>query len=106
MTNDAFHNREQGFEAKFSLDQETDFKVNIRRDRLLGQWAAGQMNLGPAESKQYAEGLVNEEFQHPGEVAAKVLKDLEDAGVEFSDHRMEKLLVQLTEQAEAEIRGG
>ena len=45
-----FNEREQGFEKKFALDQEQEFKAHARRNRALGQWAAGLMGLeGPHE---------------------------------------------------------
>ena len=40
-----FDDREQGFERKFALGQEQEFKVTARRNRLLGEWAAGLMGL-------------------------------------------------------------
>ena len=36
-----FDDRERGFEKKFELDQELQFKVKARRNKLLGLWAAG-----------------------------------------------------------------
>ena len=32
--------REKGFEAKFKLDQEIEFKIRSYRNKLLGLWAA------------------------------------------------------------------
>ena len=40
-----FENRERGFESKFALDQEQEFKAAARRNRMLGEWAAGLMGL-------------------------------------------------------------
>lgn len=42
-----FENRERGFESKFALDQEQEFKAAARRNRMLGEWAAGLMGLHP-----------------------------------------------------------
>ena len=36
---------EKEFEARFKHDQELQFKVTARRNRLLGLWAAEQMGL-------------------------------------------------------------
>ena len=38
-----FNDRERGFENKFALDQDQEFKAGARRNRLLGEWAAGLM---------------------------------------------------------------
>ena len=37
----AFDEREKDFEARYKHDQELQFKVKARRNRLLGLWAAG-----------------------------------------------------------------
>ena len=36
-----FNDREKSFEKKFQHDQEVQFKVNARKNKLLGLWAAG-----------------------------------------------------------------
>ena len=33
---ESFGDRQKGFEAKFKMDQETEFKVDARRNKLLG----------------------------------------------------------------------
>ncbi|MEO1248775.1 MAG: ATPase inhibitor subunit zeta, partial [Pseudomonadota bacterium] len=40
-----FEDREKGFEAKFKHDQELQFKVANRRNKLLGLWAADLLGL-------------------------------------------------------------
>ncbi|MES2035802.1 MAG: ATPase inhibitor subunit zeta, partial [Pseudomonadota bacterium] len=44
-----FDDREKGFEKKFALDAEQEFKASARRNRLLGEWAAGLMGLESVE---------------------------------------------------------
>ena len=43
-----FDKREEGFERKFALDEELQFKANARRNKLLGLWAAGHFDRGQA----------------------------------------------------------
>ena len=38
-----FDDRERAFETKYARDQEMQFKITSRRNRLLGQWAAKKM---------------------------------------------------------------
>ena len=40
-----FDDRERGFEKRFALDQDQEFKAHARRNRALGEWAAGLMGL-------------------------------------------------------------
>ena len=42
-----FDDRESAFESKFARDEELQFKVTARRNKLLGLWAAEQMGLTP-----------------------------------------------------------
>ena len=46
-----FDDRERAFEAKFAHDEEMQFRITARRNRLLGQWAARQMGLSEAETE-------------------------------------------------------
>ena len=77
-----FDDREKAFEAKFKLDQDLQFKVNNRRNRLLGMWAAEQLGKSGADAEAYAKEVVLADFDKPGDddVVQKVLKDLAAAG--------------------------
>ena len=53
-----FDDREKGFETKFALDQEQEFKAVARRNKLLGLWAAEKMGLTSESADQYAAAVV------------------------------------------------
>ena len=97
-----FDDREQGYERKFALDAEQEFKANARRNRLLGEWAAELMGLEqPAE---YAKAVVKSDFEQPGDedVLRKVFGDLKGAGVDINEgavrRKMDELLGVAREQ--------
>ena len=50
--------REQGFERKFVLDEETRFKAAARRNKLLGMWAAEKLGKSGADAEAYAREVV------------------------------------------------
>ena len=89
-----FDKREEGFEKKFALDEEQKFKAEVRRNRLLGQWAARQMGLSEAETDAYAKDVVRSDFEEAGEhdVIRKVLGDLTAAGVDCDDDQVREAL--------------
>ena len=94
-----FDDRERQFEAKYSRDQELQFKVMVRRNRLLGQWAADRMQLTGDARDAYAKEVVSSDFDRPGDddVLQKVLADLSAKG-DAADARelrrkMDELLV-------------
>lgn len=99
-----FDDREKAFEAKYRLDQEVDFKVNIRRDKLLGLWAAEHLGLSGDAAKAYALSVVDAEFSEPDHDAShKVVRDFAAKGVAVDEARVKKEMARLTEQARAEI---
>ena len=57
-----FDNREKEFEARFKHDQELQFKIKARRNKLFGLWAAQQMALSDAEADAYAAAVVAAQF--------------------------------------------
>src|SRR5690606_15629424 len=73
-----FDERQRAHEAKFARDADLNFKAEARRNRLLGEWAAGLLGLSGEEAKAYALSVVTADFEHPGEedVFAKLEADL------------------------------
>ena len=102
-----FNEREKGFEAKFKYDQETTFKVNARRNKLLGLWAAKQMGLAGLAAEDYAKTVVIADMEKPGDddVLQKVLKDLTDKGVNVTQHRVRAEMDALLPEARKQVTG-
>ena len=80
----SFQDRERAEEAKFAHDADTQFRIQARRNRLVGEWAAERMKLSQAETEAYAKAVVQADFEEAGDddVLRKVLGDLTSAGVE------------------------
>jgi hypothetical protein len=87
-----FDEREKGFEQKYKHDQELQFKVNARRNKLLGLWAAEKMGLSGAAAEAYAKEVVQADFETPGDadVIAKVVKDLTAKGMATTEAQVRK----------------
>lgn len=82
-----FDDRERAYEAKFAHDEEMQFRIIARRNRLLGEWAAGKMGLNAAETDAYAKAVVQADFEEAGDedVIRKIVGDLTSAGVEIDE---------------------
>lgn len=82
-----FKDRQRGEEAKYVLDEETAFKIAARRNRLLGEWAAGLMELTPEETEAYKKAVVQADFEEAGDedVIRKLLGDLTAAASDVSE---------------------
>ena len=89
-----FDDRERAFETKFARDEEMAFRVIARRNKLLGQWAAGLMKLTPEETDAYSRAVIHAEFEEAGDedVVRKLLGDLTAAGVEVDDAMVRKAI--------------
>jgi len=105
MSNGGFNDREKGFEAKYQHDQETQFKITARRNKLLGLWAAEQMGLGEADADVYAKEVVVADFEEAGDddVLRKVLSDLADKGVGLDKKAVRKEMDALLATAREQI---
>ncbi|WP_043920408.1 DUF1476 domain-containing protein [Jannaschia aquimarina] len=76
--------RERGFENKFAHDAELQFKVEARRNRLLGEWAGDLLGKSGDERADYAKEVVKADFEEAGDedVFRKVSGDLGDRATE------------------------
>ena len=103
-----FDDRERGFEKRFALDQEQEFKAQARRNRALGEWAAGLMGLTDKHVAEYAAVIVKSEVDQPGDddVLRKVFEDLKGAGVQISEGEVRMKMAELMAQARESVREG
>ena len=103
-----FNDRERGFENKFALDQDQEFKAGARRNRMLGEWAAGLMGLEGDRVAEYAKAVIKSDFELPGDddVLRKVFEDLKGSGVNTSEGDVRMKMDELLAQAREAIRAG
>lgn len=100
-----FSEREKAFENKFKRDEELQFKVQVRRNKLLGIWAAAEMGMDDASAEAYARDVVASDFDAPGDddVLQKVLGDLTGKGVNTSEYLLRKEMDRLMSVAREQI---
>ena len=100
-----FDEREKAFESKFKRDQDLQFRVNNRRNRLLGQWVAAQLNKVGPDADAYAKDVVMADFEKAGDddVLQKVLGDLKAAGKPADAVAVRKQMDKLLEDAKHQI---
>ena len=100
-----FDDRERAFETKYARDQDMQFRIVARRNKLLGKWAAGLMGLSEAEADAYASDVIRADFEEAGDedVIRKLLGDLTSAGVEMDDARIRQALEHKTVEARRQL---
>ncbi|MEC9067160.1 MAG: DUF1476 domain-containing protein [Pseudomonadota bacterium] len=100
-----FKDRERAEEAKFAMDEETAFRVAARRNRLLGEWAAGLMGLTAEEADAYKKAVVQADFEEAGDedVIRKLLGDLTAADCNVSETDIRAKLDEKTVEAKRQL---
>lgn len=103
-----FDDREKGFESKYALDQEQEFKAVARRNKMLGLWAAEKMGLSPESAEQYAQAVVRADMEQPGDedVFRKVAGDFKGSGLTVSEGEIRSKIDELSSIARDQIRAG
>lgn len=92
-------------EADHSHRHEKDFRVAARRNKLLGLWAGGLMNLQGTEAEAYARQVVSADLEEPGDedVIRKVMGDFARAGVTVSRDQLEDKMDELNAEARHQL---
>ena len=103
-----FDDRERGFESKFALDQDQEFRAMARRNKLLGLWAAEKMGLSTDSAEDYAKAVVRSDFEQPGEedVFRKVAGDFKASGLSVSEGEIRSKMDEYASVARDQIRTG
>ena len=98
-----FNDREKGFERKFANDQEVEFKISAKRNKLLATWVANILKLNEEQKKIYIAEVIKSDFQEAGneDVFKKIKKDLE--GKNIQDIEIRQKMSEFLETAKKEI---
>ena len=93
-----FTDREKGFEKKFQMDEELQFKIEARSNKYLGEWASSKLGKNEEEKKNYIQEIIKADMEEAGseDVFRKVKKDFQTASISIEDSeirdQMEKAL--------------
>lgn len=101
----SFSDREKRFEDKFKHDEDLQFRVINRRNKLLGLWIAEMMGKSGDDAEAYAKEVVMADFDEPGDedIVRKVMADVEETKIDLSEHRLRNHMDQLIDIAKAEV---
>ena len=101
-----FDERERAFEKMFAHEEEMRFRGLALRNKLLGQWAAGQLGLSGQAALDYAQEIRSKTVAAGGDemLVAKLRGDLASAGVDTSDVLIRTKMTELMAQAVSRIK--
>lgn len=84
-----FNDREKGFEKKFANDQEAEFRISAKRNKLLASWVADLLKFSEEQKKTYITDVIKADFQEAGDedVFRKIKKDLDGKNIQDTEIR-------------------
>ena len=102
---DAFQDRKKSFEAKYKQDQELEFKVSARRNKLFGEWVAGELGIQGDGVSAYAKEVILADLDEPGDedVIRKVIADIVANNVEIAEEVVREKLSEMEILARAQL---
>ena len=103
-----FDEREKAFERKFAHDEELRFKSTVRRNKLIGLWAAEKLGLSGDEAEAYAKSIVKADFEEAGDddVLRKLRTDFAAKGIDMPDSELHRVLIDKLAEAVLQIETG
>lgn len=101
----SFDDREHAYENKFAKDQEVEFKVKARRNRLVAEWVAEKIGLGGEKIREYALSFVEKMLgvEDEGALVAHLQTDIAQAGIEISETELLRYLREAEMKAAAQL---
>jgi hypothetical protein len=92
-------------EQRHVQDSDIEFKIVVRRNRLLGLWAAEKLGLAGDAAAAYAKEVVGADFEEPGDadVIRKILKDFSEKSVAIGEAAVRDQITRLYGVARHEI---
>ena len=99
-----FDDREKSFEKKFILDEELKFKIEARRNKLIGEWVANILGFNDDQKELYIQEVIVSDFKKAGDedVFEKVKHDLD--GKNISDVEIRKKMDKFFDQAKLSLK--
>ena len=84
---DKFNDREKGFEKKFQIEEEMQFKIAARSNKYLGEWASLELGKDEEEKKNYIQEIIKADMEEAGseDVFRKLQKDFKINSVNVED---------------------
>ena len=101
----SFDEREKSFEKKFVRDEELQFKVNAKRNKYLGEWAADKLGKVDSDRTTYVQEVIKSDFAEPGDedVFRKIQGDFKKASISISDAEIREQMSSLLERAKKDF---
>lgn len=101
----SFDDRKKSFEQKFAHDAEMQFRVEARRNKLLGFWVAELLGMKADAAADYARAVVAADLEEAGDedVFRKIWGDLKDSSAGVSEGQVREKMSSLRAEAKVQL---
>ena len=101
----SLNNRRQGFESKFALEGEQEFKAKAMASKLFALWAATEMHMEEEDYSTYIKTLIELGIhsQEIDPIIDHVKHDLSESGLDITKHKLENIFQEKLEICRAEL---
>ena len=97
--------KDKGQESDLIRQDDREFKMVARRNKLLGLWAAEKMGMTGDAAEAYVKVVIAADFEGPGDdgVVRRVMADFADKGVDMAEDRLRREMEALLDVARGQI---
>jgi hypothetical protein len=101
-----FEDREKGFEKKFQIEEELEFKISARSNKYLGEWASVQLNQSEEEKEKYIQDVIKSDLEESGkeDVFRKIKKDFQAASIGISEQEIRDQMIKAMLRAKEDFQ--
>ena len=104
--NDKFSERQKGFEKKFQMDQEMQFKVQSRSYKYLAEFVSSKLSKSEEEKKNYIKEIIKADMEEAGQedVFRKIKKDFQKASFNIEDSEIRNEMQKALSRAKEDFK--
>ena len=104
--NNKFTDREKGFEKKFQMDEELQFKIAARSNKYLGEWASSMLGKNEEETKNYIQEIIKSDLEETGQedVFRKIKNDFKVASISMDDKEIRLAMEKSLQNAKEDFK--
>ena len=101
-----FDERKKGFEKKFQMDEELQFKIAARSNKYLGEWASSMLGKNEEDKKKYIQEVIKADMEEAGseDVFRKIKKDFGSASIAVDDSEIRSQMEQALSRAKEDFK--
>ena len=104
--NNKFTDREKGFEKKFQMDEELQFKIAARSNKYLGEWASSKLEKNEVETRNYIQEIIKADMEEAGQedVFRKIKKDFQVASISIEETEIRNQIEKALSRAKEDFK--